>query len=198
MRSLFKITNNEKGSAILVAILILALLTAIGMNSLRTTDIEVQITANDKWKKASFSSADAGTQAGIMLLEQCINDVGFDDDGSGNSTFTIGDITGNDYTLWMNRTNTMPTDTNRDAFYPRLNTNGEPHTNLIVAVPASGTGDTQFAAGNSMVMVAGYEGDAGKGAGGGGTYKPFEIRSQRVGFKGSQSTVGMGWIHLNK
>jgi len=51
--------NNEKGTVLVVALLILVILTIIGISATTTTDIETQIAGNEKFQKIAFYAAEA-------------------------------------------------------------------------------------------------------------------------------------------
>lgn len=57
--------RNEEGSILIFTLLIMLVLTIIGLAASRTTDVELQITANDILNKKAFSSADAGISYAI-------------------------------------------------------------------------------------------------------------------------------------
>lgn len=52
--------KDEQGSVLIVALLILVLLTVIGISATTTTNIETQISGNDKFHKIAFYNADSG------------------------------------------------------------------------------------------------------------------------------------------
>ena len=52
--------KDEKGGVLVVALLILVLLTLIGMAATDTTNIELQVSGNEKVYKQAFYAADAG------------------------------------------------------------------------------------------------------------------------------------------
>lgn len=54
------ILNNEKGSVIVAAILILAILSAIGISANTMTVVELRITQNEQLHKIAFYNADSG------------------------------------------------------------------------------------------------------------------------------------------
>jgi len=64
--------SNERGSALVISMLILLLLTLMGISATNTTNTELLISGNFKWHNMAFYSADGGCQAGIELLEQNI------------------------------------------------------------------------------------------------------------------------------
>jgi Tfp pilus assembly protein PilX len=65
MKYIFYIRSNEKGSTLLISILILLLLTVIGIAATNTSTIEILISGNDKFAKKAFYAADGG----IVYLE---------------------------------------------------------------------------------------------------------------------------------
>ncbi len=100
------IIKNEDGSALIFAILILALLTLIGISATTTSTIEVQIAGNDKFHKMAFYGADSGVYTIPKVISRALDehatpgnlvnhtygaftylDTGTDDDGSSGSTF---------------------------------------------------------------------------------------------------------------
>jgi hypothetical protein len=187
-------TQNENGSALLVSMLILGLLTIIGIAVTRTTDIELQIAGNDRMHKTAFYEADSGTEYGAELLEQNIScPVGFSEDGDGNGERTInGTIKVTNLDFWLNDDiddSDLPlSDTNRDAVYTPVS--GEtPHTNLLF-------GSRRVKGkGMALQMAAGYEG-VGKNVSSGGFHLIFDIYSRHQGINNTQSTVRSVWRHI--
>jgi len=59
MKKRLSILNNENGSALLISLLILGLLTLLGIFATNTTNIEIQIAGNDKLHKLGFYAAEA-------------------------------------------------------------------------------------------------------------------------------------------
>lgn len=59
MKSITRPLRNEDGSAIVLALMILVLLTIIGISASNTTNTEVQIASNDKFHKITFYAAEA-------------------------------------------------------------------------------------------------------------------------------------------
>lgn len=59
MKKRLSILNNENGSALLISVLILGLLTLLGIFATNTTNIELQIAGNDKLHKLGFYAAEA-------------------------------------------------------------------------------------------------------------------------------------------
>ena len=184
-----KITGNETGSALVIAMLVLMLLTIIGIAATRTTDTELQISTNEKWHSIIFYGADGGSETGIELLEQNIFAAGFDDSGDGN--FIRGDISGPSLNFYMNPNppSPMPGDANRDAFMPAAYPPNAPHTNLRIG------GNPRLSQGSAIQMAAGYDGK-GKGAANGGGFITYDICSQRIDRIDSEAAVWIQWRHL--
>lgn len=70
MTKLLHIHINQRGSALLIAMLILSVLTIIGLAVTRTSNIELQIVGNDRLQKKVFYEAESGAQIGWELIEQ--------------------------------------------------------------------------------------------------------------------------------
>ncbi|MCP4116029.1 MAG: hypothetical protein GY737_11610 [Desulfobacteraceae bacterium] len=184
-----KIAGNETGSALVIAMLILMLLTIIGIAASRSTDTELQISTNEKWHTIIFYGADGGSETGIELLEQNISSAGFDDSGDGN--FIRGNIAGPSLNFYMNATppDLVPGDPNRDAFMPVVYPPNAPHTNLRIG------GNPSLSTGSAIQMAAGYEGK-GKGAANGGAFIVYDVCAQRIDRIDSEGAVGVRWRHL--
>ena len=181
----FYIGSNEKGSTLLLSILILLLLTVIGIAATNTSTIEILISGNDKWHKMAFHQADGGTEVGIELVEQNLNLFGFDATELAN----LGDVNATNPNLYMNEIPSMPSDGNRDAYLPRNYGGNGPHTNLTIY------GNTELSTGSAIQMAAGYEG-IGKGAAGGGGRIVYDIWSQHIGVANSEAIILLQWIHV--
>jgi hypothetical protein len=72
MKLLFNKTGNEEGSALIVALLFLVLLTIIGISASTTSQIEVNIAANQKTHEMAFNHSDSGIYATPKLISTCI------------------------------------------------------------------------------------------------------------------------------
>ena len=64
----FLIVNNEKGSAIVIALMILVVLTIIGISSTNTTIVELQTVRNEGIYKQNLYLAEAAAQEAIQRL----------------------------------------------------------------------------------------------------------------------------------
>ncbi len=183
------ITGNETGSALVISMLVLMLLTIIGIAATRTTNTELQIATNEKWHTIIFYGADGGSETGIELLEQNIFSAGFEDSGNGN--FIQGNISGPSLNFYMNPNppTLMPGDVNRDAFMPTVIPANTPHTNLRIG------GNPSLSQGSAIQMAAGYEGK-GKGVAGAGGFIAYDICSQRIDRIDSEAAIRIQWRHV--
>ena len=69
MKEMQSITRNEKGSIILICMIILVLLTLFGMSAITTTSIETQIAGNERRHKKIFYAAESGWQAAVKWID---------------------------------------------------------------------------------------------------------------------------------
>ena len=189
--------NNDRGSALVVALLMLVVLTLIGISATTTTTFELQIAGNDKLYKRAFYGADGATEMGGELIEQNIEsrdwDYGVDgvNPPSDTNPLNRGNVRLESANPYMNREpmDGIPTDTNRDAVYPRTATDSEPHTNI------KAVGNTTLSTGSAVQLIAGYEGK-GKGAAGGGAWITYDVRAERLDVKDTDVRVRLGWRHV--
>jgi hypothetical protein len=180
--------NNSDGAVTIAALLILAVLTIIGVSSISTSNIEVQIATNDKVHKMAFYAADGGSQLGMELLELNIACAA----GFANDNLQINNITVVDKDFWMQGDADKPadisdysSDTDHDV---QIDAAAGTHTNLSIY------GETALGIGGAIEMAAGYEGK-GKGAAGGGVSLLYDIYSQHLGLANSKSMVALQWRH---
>ena len=170
-----KTIKNERGFVLIVSMLMLLVLMIIGIAATNTTTIELQISGNDKVSKQTFYQADSGTEAGIRVVEDCIEESGFD--GTSWYGVTIGNAN-----LYMN--DALPSSVDASL------TQGSEVTNLKFVA-----GATHTTPGSGSQMAAGYEGK-GKGAASGGAFKVYDIQSQHQGAVNSEATVWLQWRHM--
>ncbi len=192
------LANNENGSALIFAILILAVLTIIGISSMTTSTIEIKIASNDKVYKQTFYEADGGTEVGRELLEQNIAcAIGFPiDDYYIGAASPFLKVSKKDFYLNTNEpTGDYPSATDWDFYYPDTdNTDGGedfsvPHTKV------KAFGNTELSTGSAIQMAAGYEGK-GKSAAGGGAQIVYDLYSRHQGKQSSQSTIMINYRHI--
>lgn len=175
--------SNQKGAAIVIVLMVLAISILIGVTAISTSNTELQIATQDARHKIAFYAADGGTEYGAEIVEQNIACPG------GFSSTTIGNLEVDNSMLWLNASASRPSDASRDIYFPTGYSAGEPHTNLAVG------GVTTLAAGGAIQMAAGYEGK-GKGAPSGGAHIVYDIFSEHVGRFNSKALVLLQWRHV--
>jgi hypothetical protein len=193
---------NERGSTLLLAMLIISLLAVAGIMSSRTSTMETRISRNDRLYKLSFYEAEGGADAGSELLEQNIEQRGFCEGLGANAVcqvvgMAIDTATADDPSLkfYMNADlgpTAKPTSTaaGRDVYIQKgPNSTTPPITNLLIG------GDTSLSTGGAIQMIAGYEGK-GKGAAGGGAWVTYDIRSQHIDVDNSEALIELEWRHV--
>ena len=208
------ILQSEQGFVLVAAIMVLLILVVLGISATNTTILESQIAGNEKVGKITFYEADGGTEIGSELLEQNIScPTGFGIDSPDVDDYDYFDINDNNelddpdeatlgsdadmklrvtnLDFWKNTSDdvSVPSDANRDFFYPAAYTGIESHVNITVG------GDTEFGVGGAMQQAAGYEG-IGKGAAGSGASILYDVYSQAFGDNNSESCLCSAWRHV--
>lgn len=68
MQKITSITNNQQGSVIIMAVIVLAMLSIIGIAATSTSTTEVQVSTNAMLHNIAFYTADSGIEAGRAAL----------------------------------------------------------------------------------------------------------------------------------
>ncbi|MBW1851850.1 MAG: hypothetical protein JRJ15_10540 [Deltaproteobacteria bacterium] len=186
MKRLSSILSNERGSPLVIVLLVLVLLTLIGRAAINISSVETEMAGQHRRHKMTFYGADGGTEIACELVEQNIGcPTGFTDNTAGNGA-VIG----------ISPVPAMPfgcPDAIGDMQGAFVNTNwtdacsGWPHTLLTAG------GNTVFAEGSAIQQNAGYEGK-GKGSGGGGGQIIYNIFSRRIE-DADDFTISIRWRH---
>ncbi len=196
-----KILREEKGSALIITILVVGLLAVIAISMTQTTKTETRITRNDRLYKSAFFQADGGVELGIMLVEANIDQRGFTCPESGTCTYEnvgIALTSGRFYQNTALDSSTRPSSSNRDAYYPVPATGQNPcpqSGNCLPTTSLNFGGTTSLSTGGAIQMIAGYEGK-GKSAAGAGAWVTYNIRSRNQGQDSSESTIDGRWRHV--
>ncbi len=182
--------GNEKGVAIITVLLLLAILTIIGLTGINTTITELQVARNDSLYKKGLYEADGGREFAVELLEQNIScPSGFtqvDDENPGG--LLIDKIQIENLNFWQNSPADVPSDANRDIYYPKNYTGSEAHTNITVG------GNAGLLEGAGIQVTHGYDG-LGKGVGSGGALINYNIYAQHL-TRDSDSLLQIRWRHV--
>lgn len=198
MRYRGNILEGEEGYVMIATLILLALLTVLGFSITRTTSVDIQIAGNEKVHRKTFYAADGGTQIAAELTEQNLGCVtGFavatldDDAGDGKPGIRVDTSA-----FWMNADPDPPTDTFRDFYYPDGSVDlvtdlvtTRPHTSFTVG------GNTKYSTGSAIQMVSGYEGK-GKGGAAGGAHIVYDIYTQHLGDRESETVIHTRWRHV--
>lgn len=100
--------SNQKGSVLVVAMLIMVLLSILGISAIRTATTEVRISANERLHKSAFYAAESGWQVAVGWLDgqypMVTLDTGTDVSGA-NLTFSAGKYASPDPVPQANQTN---------------------------------------------------------------------------------------------
>ena len=181
------LTKNEGGFVLVVALMIMAILSLIGLAGLTTSMFEVQIAGNEWVAKQTFYQADGGIGlAEHLIFENAICSSvknGFAQANIG------GDIVVKDLKFSeSNATNLEKIDNSERyaVYYPYGTSDAEPHTNFLSKY------EKVINPGTGLQMISGYEG-LGAGAAAGGTSRKYEIASQHQGRKSSESLIMSQW-----
>lgn len=185
------VLSNERGSALILAMLVIVLLTVIGIFGAQTSSVETRIAANDRQQKVAFHQAEAGAQVGRELIEQNIENRNWT---SGSNVRNVAIVNGGFLANTSLGNTDYATDANKDAYFPANSAPGtpitsQPHTNLRFG------SNTRLSTGSAIQMVAGYEG-RGKSAAQSGAWVVYDIRSQRLDTDKSMSRVWARWVHV--
>ncbi len=185
--------KNEEGYILVFTLLLLVVVILLGVSATDTSIFESRMAANDAIHKRAFYQADGGVEIGIKLAYDnavCLqtNGDGFTANEAGGRR--VGNLLVSELDLAAPKTlaSTIISDSNRAAvYYPEGGSNNDlPHTNLLFQ------GEVVYTPGSGLQMVSGYEG-LGAGSAGGGTHYEFDIMSQHVGQRNSESCVRVGW-----
>ena len=72
MKPILRSVNNDRGSAMIIALLILVVLTILGITATTTTEIEVMIAGNERFHKIAFYNTDSGIYSTPKLIRECV------------------------------------------------------------------------------------------------------------------------------
>ncbi|MBF0257945.1 MAG: pilus assembly PilX N-terminal domain-containing protein [Desulfamplus sp.] len=127
LNTVFRPVHNENGSAILISMIVLVLLTLIGISATNTSQIELQIAGNEKIYRQNFNLAEAGTTEAVQILKSTPPEALKDD-----NKFTYGNPA---YLSWLKPDGTNMKDTSNAANW---NTNSALNNNVKYAAVEHG------------------------------------------------------------
>ena len=177
--------TKQSGSALLFAILMLALLTVIGLSAASNTSLELMIAGNEKAHKLAFYFADGANEVSKELIEQGIEERGWREQSGDEITIGKVRLTDKQFYLAEDLNATLADAAHRDATVDF----GSGETALVFG------GNTQLSTGGAVQMVSGYEGK-GKAAAAGGAWVIYDIRAQHVSANKTKARIASQWRHL--
>lgn len=182
-------TSNERGSILIVVVIVLLAVTVIGILASRTAFIEQRITSHDKTYKMTWFATDGNVQMTTELIEQNIEERGFGP--TEPVAWGDGPVTVFTSAFWKNEESSVcadnqPSMTNRD-----IQDNHLGQTTTFIKV----YGNRRLSTGNALQISAGDKG-RGKGAAGGGAYIIYDIRGMGIGPDHSQARILQRWRHV--
>ncbi len=146
------LSNDQKGSVLLISMLVLMVLTLLGIVALDTTDLELMISANERSYKDAFNAADGGGLAAIKVLRNTL------DESAGLSTLTDITYTESADDFYSEALGTADQDDAADiSFVVGNNIDVQADVQLLRVVNMAG-GGAEFAAGYSGVGANGPKG----------------------------------------
>ncbi|MHC1730196.1 MAG: PilX N-terminal domain-containing pilus assembly protein [Syntrophobacteraceae bacterium] len=179
--------RNERGSALIITLLMIALLSVIGIFSAQTSKVENKLAGNDRLHKVAFHGAEGGIQVAKELVEANIEDRG----GWTANTSRQGVFVreGTIFSKESLKATEYASETDCQAYFPASWAAGEPRTNIRVG------GNQSLSTGSAIMMVAGYEGK-GKSAAQGGAYIIYDIRSEHHDGDNSMARILSRYRHV--
>lgn len=174
--------QNNDGSALVIVVLALLVVTVLGILSTRTATIDLQVASHDKLHKATWYATEAVVD-GLMpeLIERNIEERGFEDQ-------TTPFIYGNTQNLWLHKTdfwlNDAPNGT--DVEMNNLSQADVEACTFCTVGPLPG---------GANLMIEGYS-SPGKSAAKGGTQRIYTISGVGRGPAKSEARVVIGWRHV--
>jgi hypothetical protein len=179
--NVIKTVNNEKGAAVVIALMVMMALAMIGGTALLTSTIEVGIARNERVAKEAFYIADAGTAVSSRVIDDVISTKehpSYDSD-----YITIDDATAPSYDANARVKDEILGYNSSEAQCPDIGMSATQFENLYgEPVPRSlevdlDRIDAEIMAGGAAEFAAGYEG-VGAGAASGGIRIIYHIRAR--------------------
>ncbi len=199
-------TEYQSGTAIIMAILILLVLSVIGVYAVSTSTVETKITGQERGFQEAFYTADSGEPIGVYITKRILHDdpqtVGalgapWSNVASTGSTVVNPDLLGTGGRLFTNASrnpNQQP-----QSSTASINSAGQSaalglpdYVLLLVDIDRL---QSQHMPGGGIEFAAGYE-SIGQG-GGGDVGVLFSVDSVgRYGLRGAESRVNVGYLYV--
>lgn len=185
--------KNQNGSAMVLSLFILSILTMVGLLAAKSTTTEVQMATNEMHHKLAFYSAEGVAELVSEILEQniaCPN--GFTETHHRGGLVQVATPD-----FWKNecQPGKLPADKEgttppvRDMRIPVGALDSEPHTNVLI------NGAPAFSRGNALQAAAGYQG-IGRSLGSYGAHLIYDQIIQYRGRFNTEALVKIQWRHV--
>ena len=182
----------QRGSAMVMALFILAILTLVGMLAARSTTVEVQMAANELHHREAFYAVEGVAEMVAELLEQniaCPN-------GFADTAVRGGLVQVDTPDFWKNGPvatwlpeNGLDSASARDMRIPSGTEDSEPHTNVFIG------GMPVISPGNAQQTAAGYDG-IGRSAASHGTHIIYDQIFRHSGPLDTEAVLRIQWRHV--
>jgi len=185
--------QGQHGSAMVLALFILSILTVVGLLAARTTTTEVQMATNEMRHRQTFYTAEGVAELVSEILEQniaCPNGFVENSERGGLVQVETPDF-------WKNKPDPgqMTAEDNhnnppaRDMRIPIGTNDSEPHTNVFIG------GAPELSIGNALQTAAGY-GGTGRSAAKHGAHIVYDQIIQHRGHFNAEAIVKIQWRHV--
>ena len=184
--------TSQTGSAMVLTLFILSLLTMVGLLAARSSTTEMRMAANQMHRKQAFYAAEGVAELVSEIIEQniaCPN--GFTENSQRGGLVAVATPD-----FWKNEplTGRLPADAGEDGFpvrdmrIPVGNRDHEPHANVLIS------GVRAFSRGNALPTAAGYQG-TGRSLANLGVQIVYEQIVQHTGHFNTEAIVKVQWRH---
>ena len=185
--------RDQNGSAMVLSLFILVILTMVGLLAATSSTTEVHMATNEMHHKLAFYSAEGVAELVSEILEQniaCPN-------GFSENQYRGGLVQVDTPDFWKNecQPGKLPADSVgnappvRDMRIPIGTLDSEPHTNVLI------NGAPAFSRGNALQAAAGYQG-IGRSLGRYGAHIAYDQLIQHKGLFNAEALVKIQWRHV--
>ncbi len=207
LKKLIKVceTDPQQGTAIIMAMLILLVLSVIGVYAVSTSTVETKITGVEQGFQEAFYTADSGEPLGIYITKRILHDdpqtvsalgAPWSNVTSTGSTVVNSDLLGTSGKLFTNSTRTL---TEPQSSTASINSAGQSAAlglpNYVLLLVDIDRLQSQHLPGGGVEFASGYE-SIGQG-GGGDVGVLISVDSVgKYGLRGAESRVNVGYLYV--
>lgn len=182
----------QSGSAMVMILFILAILTMVGLLAIKSTTMELQMAANQLRHREAFYAAEGVAELVSEILEQNVACP----QGFGQTSLFDGLVQVDTPDFWKNDpvSTWLPEDgvgsaSLRDMRIPAGTDGSEPHSNVFIG------GAPAISAGNALQTAAGYDG-IGRSAASHGTHIIYDQIIRHTGRFETEAVLKIRWRHV--